>query len=269
MENGPEAADAAPIERKTVMLDIFQRLAGSGRMGSAAMRWWAGLTGWDKSEDKWEAEWQSLCADLKVSPTDGLDAVAFMKFLSDKTEAGCFMKDNELREMQVTLHGIRESSVSSVCALHTKGAPDSAEHTGMSEPQSKTRQKKRNKGKYPTSKDNPDLDDLGWSKTKPCEASCGRPAAGGYKSCCRWCLITGTLRHGPKCDYMWSERQEAEASATIRSHSDRRDWGSHRAQETSCEGTDASAVSWVTSIHRYQWSWDQHWWRSSYSSDSW
>ena len=281
MENGHEAADAVPIERNTVMLDIFQRLAVSGHMGKASMRRWADLTGWDKSDVTWEKEWQILCEDLKVSPTEGFNAATFIKFVDDKKDGGCFTTDDELREIHKTLCGNRESSVSSSCALHTKGAPDSAEHTGTSESQAKKGKKKRIKGKYLTSKDDPDLDDWGWSKTKSCVMSCGRPAAGGYDTCCPLCSETHTAKHGPKCDHMWSfqesPKQEAEASAPTGSHSDYRDWGSYRAQENSYEGTDASAATCVTSMRRDQGSWDQYPWRSdpedrsteTYSSEYW
>jgi len=102
---GPGIASAAPgevlIRRADLIGEIFSALAGRqcGTLGSAEMRRFATLTGFEGSDAQWREEFQLLCEEKRCNPSRGIDQSSFLALVNDESDAGCYCNDGELQEI--------------------------------------------------------------------------------------------------------------------------------------------------------------------------
>jgi len=99
--------------RDVLIRDIFRTLDvhGIGHLGSAQIRRFAGLTGFEGTDAEWRAEYELLCKEKHRRPDDGFDEVAFCALVNDASDEGSYCSDEELQTIWATPQG-RSASIS-------------------------------------------------------------------------------------------------------------------------------------------------------------
>jgi len=90
--------------RDVLIRDIFRTLDvhGSGHLGSAEIRRFAGLTGFEGTDAEWRAEYELLCKEKHRSSDDGFDEAAFCALVNDASDEGSYCNDEELQAIWAT-----------------------------------------------------------------------------------------------------------------------------------------------------------------------
>jgi hypothetical protein len=110
---------AKPNTRDTLLREIFCALDvhRTGRVGSAQVRRFATLTGFDGTEARWCEEYKLLCKESHRHPDEGFDEAAFCALVNDSSEKGCYCGDEELHDIRSILSesGVAPSPPQIVC----------------------------------------------------------------------------------------------------------------------------------------------------------
>lgn len=67
------------------------------------MRAFAGFTGYEGSDEQWQADFKRLCVDLSVDPALGLATSSLEKLVNDLSECGLYCSDEELQSIKAKL----------------------------------------------------------------------------------------------------------------------------------------------------------------------
>jgi len=82
---------------------------GDGRLRARELHFFAQETGFQGSSELWNDEYKFLCQDRGLEVSEGMPEAAFSAFLDDKSEAGCYCSDDELRKVLSRLEARRIS----------------------------------------------------------------------------------------------------------------------------------------------------------------
>jgi len=105
------AAAAAGASRRALKRRLFARCDkdGDGWLNKGEMREFAGLVGFEGSDEEWDAEYEKLCRERGARPSSGIPEEIVMTLLDDESDAGCYCTVEEIRELLVEDDGPGDS----------------------------------------------------------------------------------------------------------------------------------------------------------------
>merc|ERR1712232_537837 len=88
-------------------------MGGDGRLNCQELHVFAGYIGFDRSDEEWGQEYNSLLQEKCADPAVGVDLQIFTMLVEDASESGCYCTDKELATMVGRLESIPYNSAGS------------------------------------------------------------------------------------------------------------------------------------------------------------
>uniref|UniRef100_A0A7R9ZYS0 Calmodulin n=1 Tax=Pyrodinium bahamense TaxID=73915 RepID=A0A7R9ZYS0_9DINO len=91
----------APSSRESITMGLFKQLDRDrdGYLNLKEMQNFASLIGFKCDDEKWAKEYALFCEHGKADPEMGVDEKLFIKLVNDRSDAGCYCSDGELKDM--------------------------------------------------------------------------------------------------------------------------------------------------------------------------
>jgi Ca2+-binding EF-hand superfamily protein len=96
-----KALAVGPVGREDLVTAVFKAFDNDGDncLKTKEMQAFVSHNGFEFNDEDWAKEFATLCKDGGCDPDKGVTLVLFSKIINDKSEAGCFCSDDELRDL--------------------------------------------------------------------------------------------------------------------------------------------------------------------------
>jgi len=97
----PPPKRAGPNSRESITIGLFKALDvdNDGYLNLKEMQSFASLIGFKCDDDKWSKEFALFCEQGEADPAVGVNEKLFKKLVDDRSDAGCYCNDGELKDM--------------------------------------------------------------------------------------------------------------------------------------------------------------------------
>jgi len=97
----PPPRRPGPSSREGITLGLFKALDidGDGYLNLTEMKHFASLIGFKCDDEKWVKEFELFCSSGEADPAVGVGSDLFVRLVNDRSDAGCYCSDGELRDM--------------------------------------------------------------------------------------------------------------------------------------------------------------------------